>query len=464
MKFATSFTVFISTLVVAIVSGDDVAPPAIADADIAAAAAASINDIDKNHRDLQCDTTAAWHPDYSNGWSAGKCDYTTTCNSPSYSTNLACCQTAFAGQVSNYCVSQLANPPTLAPTKTGGPDAYYPDYSLPWPTGKCINTVPVPSGYPTYSTMLACCKAAYGGQTSNTCIGALPSPPTTAPTPTAAPTKAGEGTYYPDYSLAWPSGVCISTLPVPSGRPTYSSMLACCKGAYGGQTSGACIAALPNPPTTAPTPTGAPTKAGEGTYYPDYSLAWTAGVCISTLPVPSGRPTYSSMLACCKAAYGGQTSGTCIAALPNPPTTAPTPTGAPTKAGEGTYYADYSLAWSEGVCISTLPVPSGRPTYTSMLACCKAAYGGQTSNKCIAALPNPPTAAPTKVSPDLYYPDYSLAWTAGKCINTLPIPSGRPTYTSELACCKAAYAGQVSNACFADLPNPPTKAPTKTPV
>ena len=111
-----------------------------------------------------------------------------------------------------------------------------------------------------------------------------------------------------------------------------------------------------------------------------------------------------------------------------------------------------------------VPVPSGRPTYTSMLACCKAAYGGQTSNKCIASLPNPPTAAPTKVSPDVYYPDYSLAWTAGKCINTLPIPSGRPTYTSELACCKAAYAGQVSNACVADLPNPPTKAPTKKPV
>jgi hypothetical protein len=467
---------------------------------LAANAAASINDHDdQHHRSLQCDSVAAWHPNYSLGWSQGKCELTTTCNSPSYSTNLACCQAAYGGQVSNYCISQLANPPTAAPTPTSAPTkigegTYYPDYTLPWTTGKCINSTPIPSGVPTYSSMLLCCKGAYGGQVSGSCIAALPNPPTTAPTntaaptPTAAPTKAGEGTYYPDYTLAWPAGKCIATLPVPSGRPTYSTMLACCKGAYGGQTSGVCIAALPSPPTTAPTntaaptPTAAPTKPGEGTYYPDYTLAWPSGKCIATLPVPSGRPTYSSMLACCKAAYGGQTSGACIAALPSPPTTAPTntaaptPTAAPTKPGEGTYYPDYSLAWPSGKCIATLPVPSGRPTYSSMLACCKAAYGGQTSGACIAALPSPPTtaptntaaptptAAPTKAGEGTYYPDYSLAWASGKCINTLPVPSGRPTYTTMLACCKGAYGGQTSNFCISSLPNPPTAAPTPTPA
>jgi hypothetical protein len=284
-------------------------------------AAASIDeaDIDEHNRDLQsnCDTVAYWHPNYSLGWSQGKCEFTTTCNSPGYTTNLACCKGAYPGQESNYCISQLANPPTSAPT------------------------------------------------------------------PTAAPTKLGEGTYYPDYTMPWTTGICINSTPIPSGRPTYSSMLACCKGAYGGQTTGACIAALPNKPTSAPTSTAAPT-----------------------------------------------------------------PTAAPTKAGEGTYYPDYSLAWSVGKCINTTPIPSGRPTYSSMLACCKGAYGGQTSNFCISQLPNPPTAAPTKYSPPLYYPDYSLAWTAGKCINTLPVPSGRPTYATKAACCAAAYAGQSGGICM----------------
>jgi hypothetical protein len=58
----------------------------------------------------------------------------------------------------------LANPPTPQPTNVGGPDIYYPDFTLAWPEGKCINTTPVPSGRLTYTSMLACCKAAYGGQ------------------------------------------------------------------------------------------------------------------------------------------------------------------------------------------------------------------------------------------------------------------------------------------------------------
>ena len=136
----------------------------------------------KHHRDLQCDTVAAYHPDYTSGWNQGKCDLTTTCNSPSYTTQLACCQGAFAGQEPNYCISQLAAPPTASPTKMVGPDIYYPDYSLAWTEGKCINTLPMPNGRPAYTTMLACCKTAYVGQTSNACIKALPNPPTSSRT------------------------------------------------------------------------------------------------------------------------------------------------------------------------------------------------------------------------------------------------------------------------------------------
>ena len=122
---------------------------------------------DQNHREvLQCDTVAAFHPNYSLPWNLGKCQFVITCNSPSYTTELECCKAAYAGQTDNYCISQLANPPTPQPTNVGGLDIFYPDYTLAWSEGKCINTTPVPSGRPTYTSMLACCKAAYGGQMS----------------------------------------------------------------------------------------------------------------------------------------------------------------------------------------------------------------------------------------------------------------------------------------------------------
>ena len=57
------------------------------------------------------------------------------------------------------------------------------------------------------------------------------------------------------------------------------------------------------------------------------------------------------------------------------------PTGSPTDVGEtnGGFYPDYDLLWVDGFCINTKPIPSGRPTYISMLSCCQAAYAGQTS-------------------------------------------------------------------------------------
>ncbi|KAL7438353.1 hypothetical protein ACHAXH_005877, partial [Discostella pseudostelligera] len=192
-------------------------------------------------------------------------------------------------------------------------------------------------------------------------------------------------------------------------------------------------------------------------YYPNYDLAWTEGVCINTKPVPSGRPVYATQIACCKGAYGGQASNACIKNLATPPTMAPTNPGA-----EGTdFYPNYDLPWTEGKCLNTKPVPSGRPVYATNLACCKGAYGGQASQVCIRSLLNPPTSAPTKPGGGSYYPDYSLAWSEGKCINTEPVPSGRPVYSSNLACCKSAYAGQVSKTCIKMLPFPPTMAPSK---
>eukprot|EP00584_Thalassiosira_punctigera_P003887 CAMPEP_0172547600 /NCGR_PEP_ID=MMETSP1067-20121228/17092_1 /TAXON_ID=265564 ORGANISM="Thalassiosira punctigera, Strain Tpunct2005C2" /NCGR_SAMPLE_ID=MMETSP1067 /ASSEMBLY_ACC=CAM_ASM_000444 /LENGTH=57 /DNA_ID=CAMNT_0013334709 /DNA_START=11 /DNA_END=180 /DNA_ORIENTATION=- len=57
-----------------------------------------------------------------------------------------------------------------------------------------------------------------------------------------------------------------------------------------------------------------------------------------------------------------------------------------------------------------------------MIACCKGAYGGQVSGKCLAALPSPPTTSPTSAGGlEVYYPDYGTAWRSATCINDWPL-------------------------------------------
>ncbi len=74
----------------------------------------------------------AWHPVYSAGWTHGHCKYHISCNSPSYPTELSCCKSSYAGQVSGHCISNLPYPPTSSPTNTGGLDVWYPDYDTSW--------------------------------------------------------------------------------------------------------------------------------------------------------------------------------------------------------------------------------------------------------------------------------------------------------------------------------------------
>ena len=53
--------------------------------------------------------------------------------------------------------------------------------------------------------------------------------------------------------------------------------------------------------------------------------------------------------------------------------------------------------------------------------------------------------------------------TAG-CKNTTPLPPHATLfYATQLACCKGAYSGQISNACIKGLPSPPTKLPVLKP-
>ena len=106
------------------------------------------------------------------------------------------------------------------------------------------------------------------------------------------------------------------------------------------------------------------------------------------------------------------------------------------------WHPNYNMPWTEGGCVEVADCWS--PEYSSELECCNGAYAGQTSGACLGGLPAPPTQSPSSEFADVWYPDYATAWSAAGCINVNPVPSGRPTYGTQLECCQTAYRGQVS--------------------
>ncbi|KAL7537682.1 hypothetical protein ACHAXR_008734, partial [Thalassiosira sp. AJA248-18] len=178
--------------------------------------------------------------------------------------------------------------------------------------------------------------------------------------------------WHPIYAAGFTNGYCRET--IDCNTPGYPSELACCKGAYAGQSSGFCLSQMPNPPTTSPTDEG-----GLDVYYPDYDTPYADAYCLNDRPKPNGRPTYDTMLACCKGAYPDQQSGVCLSMLPFPPT------GSPTNSDfeADFWYPVYEIGYAEGVCSNKLPLPyanvNDRPNYETQLQCCKAAYPDQMS-------------------------------------------------------------------------------------
>lgn len=202
--------------------------------------------------------------------------------------------------------------------------------------------------------------------------------------------------------------------------------------------------------------------------------AWSDAYCINTLPLPfsaGSRPTYGTMLECvssslscralgetfnsqprslyrqqCKGAYAGQVSGKCLSMLDSPPTMSPTTAG-----GLDVWYADYTKQYAVGECINDRPLPIGRVTYTTQLACCKGQYGAQSSGYCLSQLASPPTTSPTTEVLNVYYPDRTKDYADGVCTNDRPVPSGATTYTSQTTCCSANYSSQQDSTCFCDI-------------
>jgi len=105
------------------------------------------------------------------------------------------------------------------------------------------------------------------------------------------PTITGGGLdyHYPDYDTVWSITTCKNDNSRPFNNKnnfsTYETMLACCKGAYAGQQSGAFLAQLATPLTTSPT-----TERGLKCSTPAI-LAWPEAECITNDPISSGRPS-----------------------------------------------------------------------------------------------------------------------------------------------------------------------------
>lgn len=157
---------------------------------------------------MACATDLAWHPNYDAGWKNGFCIYTRTCDSPSFSSELECCEKVRT-------IEFEATPP--------------PEFVIGAFSDKRNN-------FPKLFALRI--EQAYGGQTSKYCLSKLESPPTYRPTalptvqPTSGPTVYTEY-WYPDYEVAWKVSYCLSTergQPVPKGRPLYLTNADCCLG------------------------------------------------------------------------------------------------------------------------------------------------------------------------------------------------------------------------------------------
>ena len=131
--------------------------------------------------------------------------------------------------------------------------------------------------------------------------------------PTGSPTDLGEGSFYPDYETKWEDATCLNIKPfpfTPGSRPLYNSQLECCKMAYAGQTSKACLAGLPDGlrPTSSPTGPG-----GAGWYNNQNDGDASVRTCTQETPRPQWGTVgdHDTHLECCNKQFGWQTSLAC---------------------------------------------------------------------------------------------------------------------------------------------------------
>ena len=179
-------------------------------------------------------------------------------------------------------------------------------------------------------------------------------------------------------------------------------------------------------------------------WYPDYNSNYALGKCVNEVPVPSGRPNYDSGEACCQAAYGSQSSGLCLSSLSGAQST-PSSTIATSTSTEATpAITSTTITTLTSMMTSSTTIPEDTTTQMTTTT---------VATTTTAVTSSQVTTTESSIS-SRWYPDYNNDYALGKCINELPIPSGRPNYDSGLECCQAAYGQQASGVCKTMFPEP----------
>lgn len=333
--------------------------------------------------------------------------------------------------------TELPSPSEMSLKDAGTLDVYYLEYD------ECTNIRPVPAGRPTYPTLLSCCELQGLGK----CLFGPTTPP--APTPSMSPTEIADigdiGVRDLIYPTSLPSTIFPEFSSPPSSYPSDRN-----------EEDDTYVTELPSSATMSPRDAGT-----LNVYYLDYDK------CINTHPVPAGRPTYPTLISCCER----HRLGTCLFGRTSPPTRSPThvsmldvthlsdPSSRPSSSpmdGDvlDVYYPD------NGVCINDHPLPYRRPTFSTMVACCKTAYGGQISGKCLSKLPSPPTSSPSIRSDDLPSPSpSSLPSINTTSKNELPAP---PTYSPPNSIFEADELSDKNNKNNKNTSEPKNKNPLPT--
>jgi hypothetical protein len=299
-----------------------------------------------------------------------------------------------------------------------------------------INTIPVITTSPSKSTATASPSQSLIANTASPSTSSTSSHTTS--TPSASPAAAGK--WYAEQGT-WSIGGCKNTIPYPVYATVFfDNQLACCKGAFDGQTSGACIKGIPNPPTFSPT-TSTPTTTNvtitnlpnsddttnastpspneivtnpECDAEPDFiSMKSGTGckeyifcehnVIVLTITCPDGLLfngmycDFSENVVCVDPETvtsttnpGHETASpsqslTVSTASPSTRSTSShtTSTHSVSSAATGKWYAEQGT-WSIGGCKNTIPYPIYATVFfDNQLACCKGAFDGQTSGACI---------------------------------------------------------------------------------
>ena len=264
-------------------------------------------------------------------------------------------------------------------------------------------------------------------------------------TPSASPAAAGK--WYAEQGT-WSISGCKNTIPYPIYATVFfDDQLACCKGAYDGQTSGACIKGIPNPPTFSPTTSTPTTTNVTNTYLPNSDDTTNASN-------PSPNETVKNPECDSEPDFVSMKSGTgCKEYIYCEQNVIVLTVSCPDGLLFNGMYCDFS---ENVVCVDPETVTSTTsPGKSTALTPIETASPSQSLTTNTASPSTRSTSSHTTSTPSVgpaaagkWYAEQGT-WSIGGCKNTIPYPIYATVFfDNQLACCKGAFDGQMSGACI----------------